>query len=650
MKEYVVVAFREGEPDRYFRLSHGCCVIGRAGEADLILPDAAISRIHAIMRSVNGSIIIEDNDSTNGVFLNGLRVSKSVLSEGDFVSAGPYTIVMRSAGADDAEDAPKGATACITYENARKSHDKLLDEQRTDFFPALYRATLLLGERLQFHDILNQILALAMDALPARRGAIVIQLDKNEEPALCASHSLDDNLHSLPLSKTLTDHVMRTRTAFFTEDAQSDPRFNGSETMVRHAIGAAMCAPLCGTKRTVGAIYVDTLPAQTRYPGNELEFLSAIGHLIGLAVEGKQLDERIVDQARLAALGQAIAGISHDLRNVLTGVKGGVELMEAAGEDAAPSSRPVKTARRIIRRSLDMVESYLSDLLSFVRDTEIKRSPTYVNGLVQDVLEIVRPLATERKIDLVFQGGGFEPANIDGLQLHRVLLNLVRNALDACASEGGTVTVSTGWKADTLMLQVMDTGVGISEEDLSRIAQPFYTTKGSGGTGLGLATSYRIVESHGGRIVVSSRLGKGSSFTVLIPSCAITKVVTDDSRATDPALEGLYRKCPHCGKVWSSQDALLSDSSLALAGYQVRFDDLGSGLFLFNHSCGTTIAITADDFKHLYNGPVFPERQTEGESCPRYCLNKEELRPCGADCECAYVREVLQLIKGWRKK
>ncbi|MFA6242187.1 MAG: FHA domain-containing protein, partial [Candidatus Hydrogenedentales bacterium] len=305
MKEYVVVAFREGEPDRYFRLSHGCCVIGRAGEADLILPDAAISRVHAIMRSVNGSIIIEDNDSTNGVFLNGLRVSKSVLSEGDFVSAGPYTIVMRGAGADDAEVAPTGATACITYENARKSHDRLLEEQRTDFFPALYRATLLLGERLQFHEFLNQILALAMDALPARRGAIVVQLDKNEEPALSASLSLDDNLHSLPLSKTLTEHVMRTRTAFYTEDAQSDPRFNGSETMVRHAIGAAMCAPLCGAKRTVGAIYVDTLPAQTRYPGNELEFLSAIGHLIGLAVEGKQLDERIVDQARLAALGQA---------------------------------------------------------------------------------------------------------------------------------------------------------------------------------------------------------------------------------------------------------------------------------------------------------------------------------------------------------
>ncbi|MBX7256584.1 MAG: FHA domain-containing protein [Candidatus Hydrogenedentes bacterium] len=649
MHEYVVVAFREGEPDRSFRLSNGCCVIGRAVESDLVLPDPAISRLHAIMRSVDSSVTIEDNDSTNGIFLNGLRVGKTLLSEGDFVSIGPYTIVMRSAGRDDLEAVPRGNTVCITHENARKSHDKLLEEQKTDFFPALYRATLLIGARLPFSDLLNQILALALEALPARRGAIVIQFDKNQEPTLCASLSLDDDLHALPLSKTLTDHVMRSRTAFYTECAQSDPRFSGSDTLLRHAIGAAMCAPLCGNSRTVGAIYVDTLPQQTRHPGKELEFLTAIAYLIGLAVEGKQLDERMVAQARMAALGQAIAGISHDMRNVLTGVKGGVELMESAAEEGDSPSRTFLTARRIIRRSLDTIDAYLNDLISFVRDTEIKRAPTYVNGLVQDVLDIVRPAATDQKVELAFQGGGFEPANIDGIQVHRALLNLVRNAVDACSAHEGKVTVSTGWKGDTLMLQVADNGVGISDEDLARISQPFYTTKGSRGTGLGLAISYRIVESHGGRIAVSSRLGKGSSFTIVIPQCALTKTVPQEAPATEPGLEGLYRKCPHCGTVWSSQDALLSDPSLVLAGYQVRFDDLGAGLFLFNHSCGTTMAITADDFRHLYNGPVYPEPRTGSDVCPRYCLNKEELRPCGADCECAYVREVLQLIKGWSK-
>lgn len=649
MKEFVVVAFREGEPDRHFRLSNGCCVIGRAAESDLMLPDPAISRLHAIMRSVNGTVAIEDNDSTNGIFLNGHRVGKTVVSEGDFITIGPYTIVMRAAGRDDVEAVPKGTTVCVTHENARRAHDSLLEEQKTDFFPALYRATLLLGERIPFPEYLNQVLALTLEALPARRGAVVIQFDKNQEPALCASLSLDDQLHSLPLSKTLTEHVMRTRTAFYTENAQSDPRFCGSETMVRHAIGAAMCAPLCGNSRTVGAIYVDTLPEKTRYPGRELEFLTAIAYLIGLAAEGKQLDDRMVAQARLAALGQAIAGISHDLRNVLTGVKGGVELMEAAGEEAGPDSRPVRSARRIIRRSLDTIDAYLNDLISFVRDTEIKRAPTFVNGVVQDVLDVIRPVAAERKVELVFQGGGFEPAHIDGLQIHRVLLNLLRNAIDACSAHGGTVTVSTGWKGETLMLQVADDGAGISEEDLARIAQPFYTTKGSRGTGLGLAISYRIIESHGGRIVVYSRPGKGSSFTIVIPNCAIAKSAPVDAPSTDSAFEGLYRKCPHCGYIWPSQAMFLADPSLILAGYQVRFDDLGAGLFLFNHACGTTMAITSDDFRHLYNGPIYPERRTGTEACPRYCLNKEELRPCGADCECAYVREVLQLIKGWKK-
>lgn len=94
----------------------------------------------------------------------------------------------------------------------------------------------------------------------------------------------------------------------------------------------------------------------------------------------------------------------------------------------------------------------------------------------------------------------------------------------------------------------------------------------------------------------------------------------------------------------------MEDPSPKFVGYQVNFDCLEEGLFLFNHDCDTTLAIRTGIFKDLYHGPIFSERLTNTDECPQYCLHKSELRPCTAKCECAYVREIIQIIKDWPKK
>jgi hypothetical protein len=111
-----------------------------------------------------------------------------------------------------------------------------------------------------------------------------------------------------------------------------------------------------------------------------------------------------------------------------------------------------------------------------------------------------------------------------------------------------------------------------------------------------------------------------------------------------------FKTCPLCARIWPSREAFLADRDIQLVGYQVNYDDLVLGLLLFNHeTCKTTLAIRALQLKDLYVGPVFKDRRTGQEDCPGYCLRNSELSSCPAECECAWVRGLLQIIRRWPK-
>lgn len=111
-----------------------------------------------------------------------------------------------------------------------------------------------------------------------------------------------------------------------------------------------------------------------------------------------------------------------------------------------------------------------------------------------------------------------------------------------------------------------------------------------------------------------------------------------------------FKLCTCCGVVWPTRDDFLSDPEVELIGYQAHFTELKAGLLLFNHSCHTTLAIEVEEVLDLYKGPVFRERATGGPNCLGYCQHRSELRPCPVQCECAFVREILQVVRQWEKR
>lgn len=108
-----------------------------------------------------------------------------------------------------------------------------------------------------------------------------------------------------------------------------------------------------------------------------------------------------------------------------------------------------------------------------------------------------------------------------------------------------------------------------------------------------------------------------------------------------------FKTCPLCRYAWRSREDFLQDPTIRLCGYQVDFEDLVEGIFLFNHiACGTTLSVEVKQFRNLHSGPVFRERKTGTEDCPGHCLRTDDLAPCPEHCECAWVREVIQKIRG----
>lgn len=111
-----------------------------------------------------------------------------------------------------------------------------------------------------------------------------------------------------------------------------------------------------------------------------------------------------------------------------------------------------------------------------------------------------------------------------------------------------------------------------------------------------------------------------------------------------------FGQCPSCKAIWPTRGSFLADPGVRLIGYSVNFTDLLAGVFLFRHRCEAIVTIHAGEFASLYDGPVFGTPQTGGPKCPGYCLRADELRSCPAHCECAFVREIIQLIANWPKR
>jgi signal transduction histidine kinase len=214
----------------------------------------------------------------------------------------------------------------------------------------------------------------------------------------------------------------------------------------------------------------------------------------------------------LATLGELATGLAHEIRNPLAGIAGVIEIV---GRDL-PTTSPARAVVKDVRLEITRISRTLTDLLETARPRRPEVRRGNLNTTVEHAVMLARQQVLSRPIKIELQKAPDLPeVEHDSDQIHQVLLNLLLNAVQAMEG-AGTVRVEIGSREGYANVVVSDTGRGISAQNLPNIFRPFYTTKGNG-TGLGLSLAHRIVEDHHGRIEVSSVVGKGSKFTVLLP-------------------------------------------------------------------------------------------------------------------------------------
>jgi signal transduction histidine kinase len=231
---------------------------------------------------------------------------------------------------------------------------------------------------------------------------------------------------------------------------------------------------------------------------------------------------KLVEAERLAAVGQTVAGLAHAIKNITAGLTGGMYVLEKGIE--LDNKTYLTQGWEMIQGNVQKVKGVAGDLLNYAKEREPEYQLSDPNQPAREVCDLMSFRASEVgvtvKMDLV---GNLSRAWFDPEGVHRVLLNLVTNAIDACtdiscASKACEVIVRTskpeGWAVEYL---VSDNGCGMDEAAKKKIFQTFFSTKGSRGTGLGLMIARKIVDEHGGIIFFSSEPGEGTTFTVRLP-------------------------------------------------------------------------------------------------------------------------------------
>lgn len=512
--------------------SAGVTRIGRHHENAIVLGDSSVSRFHAEVEARGGRYSVRDLGSTHGTFVNGARCdAEMALNHGDAVRLGVTEFVFQHAAAagrppfpghlvvngvptfDDEMPGLGNETIAARVAAAQGNVTHGLSARHAEALSQVARA---IQSVFDINALLGTLMDLVFDIFRPDRG--VVLLYEGPERRLVPRVKRPER-EDFQVSRTVLDHAVEHQMALLVADMETDSRFSAAESIMAQSVRAAICCPLICREKVLGVLYIDTQSHLLTYQKDELVLLNIIAANAAIAIENAILVQEKLEAERLAAIGVAIAGISHYVKNVLTGIGGSEKLIEMGL--AQNNLAVVRQAWPILVRSNVKITTLVKDMLTYSKKREPDWGLGSLNALLREVHEQQLPRAEERKIALDLEIDVALPDSyFDSRTLFDTVLNIVGNAIEACEGrpEARVVLQSKcDARGDRALLAVRDNGPGIPPEIRRRILEPFFSTKGSKGTGLGLAVARKCVEEHGGQLEIESEVGAGTTFCLVLP-------------------------------------------------------------------------------------------------------------------------------------
>ncbi|MCC6696065.1 MAG: GAF domain-containing protein [Candidatus Hydrogenedentes bacterium] len=322
----------------------------------------------------------------------------------------------------------------------------------------------------------------------------------------------------LRLGEGIAGVAAESRQSINVQDVRKDPRFYPSADEASHFETRSLLAvPLVDKDNLIGVVEVVNKVGEGCFTDADLHVMEIFAGLVATSIANARLIEENLRAERLAALGQAVAGLAHYTKNIITGMSGSVDLIDQGL--SRNNTEFLERSWPIFKRSTKRIANFVEDMLAFSKPRVPHREPCDIALLIEDVSQTFWAMLSRKKVELFSDTSGLTAqAQVDPRGIYRCLLNLVLNAAEAMPKEGGKIWVTAKTlECKTLVIEVADNGPGVPERDVKRIFDPFYSTKGSQGTGLGLAVCAKIIGEHGGQIVAGRASEGGALFRIVVP-------------------------------------------------------------------------------------------------------------------------------------
>ncbi len=372
-------------------------------------------------------------------------------------------------------------------------------------------------------EVLDLVVRKSSEVVNAKGAILRILNLETSQLELSAAYGLSEQYLSKGhiSSKNRLFALYRSNKVFVVKDVQKDPRVMYPEAAKREGIRMMLDLPLTIENNFIGIIRI-FFAQQRDFSEEELRFLVSIAEQCALALDKARLIEKhklqyihlSLQTEKMAALGRMAAAIAHEINNPLAGIL----LFSTNLAKKVPKEGPLKEGLDIIIHETIRCKSIIQELLEFSRESEPQKGLANINGVINKALSILENefrlhhISTEKALS-----DELPDTLLDINQMEQVFVNLLLNAREAIQEKGVVMIKSYVDQSQKYeIIEIMDTGCGISPDDINKIFEPFFSTKPKG-TGLGLAVSYRIVRNHLGNIKVSSQPGKGTRFVIEIP-------------------------------------------------------------------------------------------------------------------------------------